>query len=62
MDDNERELSELNEDEFLTMCRTVHRVAERTPEDELSDDARARLDAVNAEFLRRAGITWQRVS
>jgi hypothetical protein len=29
---------------------------------ELSAAARARLDQVNEEFLRRAGIAWQRVS
>jgi hypothetical protein len=48
--------------EFLTTCRIVHRVAERTPADELSTETRARLDQVNDEFLRRAGISWQRVS
>jgi hypothetical protein len=60
MDD--RPLAEMDDTEFLTACRTVHRVAELTPEDELSAAARARLDQVNEEFLRRAGIAWQRVS
>jgi hypothetical protein len=59
---DERPLTELDDTEFLTVCRTVHRVAERTPEDELSAETRAKLDQVNAEFLRRAGISWQRVS
>jgi hypothetical protein len=60
MDD--KPLGEMNDVEFLTVCRTVRRVAERTPEAELSDEARARLAQVNDEFLRRAGVTWQRVS
>jgi hypothetical protein len=60
MDD--RPLAEMNDTDFLTVCRTVHRVAERTPEDELSTEARARLDQVNEEFLRRAHVSWQRVS
>jgi hypothetical protein len=58
MDD--KPLAEMDDTEFLTVCRAVHRVAERTPETELSDEARARLDQVNDEFLRRAGITWAR--
>lgn len=61
MDDN-KPLGEMDDVEFLTVCRTVRRVAERTPEDELSAEARAKLDAVNSEFLRRAGISWARVS
>lgn len=60
MDD--RPLAEMDDTEFLTTCRIVHRVAERTPADELSTETRARLDQVNDEFLRRAGISWQRVS
>jgi hypothetical protein len=54
------ELSAMDDIEFLSVVRTVRRVAERTPADELSAEARARLDQVNAEFLRRAGITWAR--
>jgi hypothetical protein len=60
--DDDKDLAKLNDDEFLSVCRTVHRVAERTPEDELSAEARERLDQVNDEFLRRAQISWQRVS
>jgi hypothetical protein len=59
---NEDELASMDgmdDIEFLTVCREVRQVAERTPEDELSDEARARLDQVNAEFLKRARITWQ---
>jgi hypothetical protein len=48
--------------EFLTVCRTVRRVAERTPADELSAEARAKLEQVNAEFLRRAGMAWRDAS
>jgi hypothetical protein len=55
-------LASLDDMEFLSLCRTVRRVAERVPEDELSAEARAKLEAVNAEFLRRAGITWQRTA
>jgi hypothetical protein len=58
----DKQLSQMDDTEFLTVCRTVHRVAERTPDDELSTETRARLDQVNNEFLRRAGISWQRVS
>jgi hypothetical protein len=59
---NEDELASMDDIEFLSLCRTVRRVAERTPADELNVEARARLEQVNAEFLRRAGIAWQRVS
>lgn len=63
MDDDELAAMDAMDDvEFLTLCRTVRRVAERTPEDELSPETQERLARVNAEFLRRAGITWQRVS
>jgi hypothetical protein len=60
MDDDQ--LDTMDDIEFLSVCRTVRRVAERTPADELSAEARAKLEQVNAEFLRRAGIAWQRVS
>jgi hypothetical protein len=56
------ELATMGDIEFLTLCRTVRRVAELTPADELDSEARAKLEQVNAEFLRRAGIAWQRVS
>jgi hypothetical protein len=59
---NEDELASMDDIEFLTVCRTVRRVAERTPADELSAEAKAKLAQVNAEFLRRAGIAWQKAS
>jgi hypothetical protein len=55
-------LSQMNDTDFLTVCRTAHRVAELTPEGELPEQARARLAAVEAESTRRAGLAWQRVS
>lgn len=60
MDD--KPLDEMDDVEFLSVCRTVRRVAERVPEAELSAETRTKLEAVNAEFLKRASITWQRVS
>jgi hypothetical protein len=60
--DDDKPLAEMDDVEFLARCRTVRRVAERTPEDELSEETRAKLDQVNAEFLRRAGLAWARVS
>jgi hypothetical protein len=60
--EEQQDLASLDDMEFLSLCRTVRRVAERVPEDELSAEARAKLEAVNAEFLRRAGITWQRTA
>jgi hypothetical protein len=60
--EEQQDLASLDDVEFLSVCRTVRRVAERVPEDELSAETRGKLEAVNAEFLRRAGITWQRVS
>lgn len=59
MDD--KPLDDMDDVEFLAVCRTVRRVAERVPEAELSAETRAKLEAVNAEFLKRASITWQRV-
>jgi hypothetical protein len=56
--DEDKDLAAMDDVEFLTMCRTVRRVAERVPEDELSDETRAKLAQVNAEFLRRAGYAW----
>lgn len=60
MDD--RPLAEMDDIEFLATCRTVRRVAERTPESELSPETRAKLDEINEEFLKRARVTWTRVS
>jgi hypothetical protein len=56
------ELASMDDIEFLSLCRTVRRVAERTPVDELSAETRARLEQVNAEFLRRAGMAWRDAS
>lgn len=60
--EEQQDLASLDDVEFLSVCRTVRRVAERVPEAELSAETRAKLEAVNAEFLKRASITWQRVS
>lgn len=62
MDDDTDDLTEMTDPDFLCLAWKVHRVAERTPADELSAEARAKLDRVNAEFLKRARISWQRVS
>jgi hypothetical protein len=59
---NPDELASLDDIQFLTVCRTVRRVAERTPVDELSAETKARLEQVNAEFLRRAGMAWRDAS
>jgi hypothetical protein len=59
---NQDELASMDDVEFLTVCRTVRRVAERMPADELSAEARAKLEQVNAEFLRRAGMAWRDAS
>jgi hypothetical protein len=60
--EEQQDLASLDDVEFLSLCRTVRRVAERVPEAELSDETRIELARVNAEFLRRAGITWQRTA
>jgi cob(I)alamin adenosyltransferase len=59
---NDDELAEMDDVAFLSLCRTVRRVAERTPTDELSAKAKAKLEQVNAEFLRRAGMAWRDAS
>jgi hypothetical protein len=59
---NEDELASMDDIEFLSLCRTIRRVSERMPADELSAEARARLEQVNAEFLRRAGMAWRDAS
>ena len=59
MDDDDKPLAELDDVEFLSLCRTVRRVAERVPQSELAPETRERLDQVNAEFLRRAGMAWR---
>ena len=59
---NQDELAKLDDVQFLSHCRTVRRVAERTPVDELSAEAKTRLEQVNAEFLRRAGMAWRDAS
>jgi hypothetical protein len=58
----DEQLCQMDDNEFMSACRTAHRVAELTPDSELPAEARARLAAVEAESTRRAGLAWQRVS
>lgn len=55
------ELSQLDDPEFLAVCRRVRARWERTPNDEFSCELAEEYEAVNREFMRRAGLAWQRV-
>ncbi len=54
------DLSQLDDPEFLAVCRHVREQRELTPHDEVSRELAEKYDAVNREFLRRAGLAWQR--
>lgn len=56
------ELAALDDPEFLAVCRRVREQREHTPSDEVSAELAAQFDAVNTEFIRRAGQAWQRAS
>jgi hypothetical protein len=62
MDDDGKQLADMDDIEFLARCREVRQATERTPVDELSADTRIRLARVEAEFLKRAGLAWQHAS
>ena len=56
------ELAALDDPEFLAVCRRVREQRECTPHDEVSTELAAQYDAVNTEFIRRAGQAWQRAT
>jgi hypothetical protein len=58
----QHDYNELDDPEFLAMCRRVRTLREDTPRDEVSSELAAEYEAVNREFMRRAGLAWQRVS
>jgi hypothetical protein len=60
--EDDKQLTEMDDVEFLAQCREVRQATERTPVDELSEQTRINLARVEAEFLRRAGMAWQHVS
>jgi hypothetical protein len=58
----ENDLASMDDPEFLAVCRRVRTARETTPHDEVSPDLATQFEAVNREFMRRAGMAWQRVS
>lgn len=56
------DLAAMDDPEFLAECRRVRDQREHTPQDEVSSELAEEYEAVNREFMRRAGLAWQRVS
>jgi len=63
MDDDSSEdredLGALDDIAFLGIRREARETACRTPAEELSREARERLDAIEQEFLKRASMAWR---
>jgi hypothetical protein len=55
------DIAEMDDVQFLDHCRRVRSLRERTKPDEVSSELQAEYEAVNREFMRRAGIAWQAV-
>jgi hypothetical protein len=53
------DLAELDDPEFLALCRVVRETKEATPRDEVSAELAEDYERVNREFMRRAGMAWQ---
>ena len=56
------EFAELDDVEFLAERRKVREQIERTPDGEQSEELLSRYEAIDAEFLRRAGLAWAKVN
>jgi hypothetical protein len=52
------DFSKLDDPEFLDERRRVRGLVDRTPTDEQSPELLRRYQAIDAEFLRRAGLAW----
>jgi hypothetical protein len=53
------DLAELDDPEFLALCRAVRETKEATPRDQVSPELAEDYERVNREFMRRAGLAWQ---
>ncbi len=56
------EFAEMDDVEFLTERRRVRDEIERAPDGEPPQELVRRYGAIDAEFLRRAGLAWAQVS
>ena len=56
------DFSKLDDPEFLTERRRVLAAIESTPPEEQSPELLRRYGAIDAEFLRRAGLAWATAS
>jgi hypothetical protein len=52
------DFTELDDQEFLSERRRVREVLDKTPTGEANPELRARYQAMNDEFYRRARISW----
>jgi hypothetical protein len=55
---SDEDFTQLNDPEFLAMRRRVREELEHTPEHALTTELKARYEALNDEFLRRASAAW----
>jgi hypothetical protein len=60
--DEPRDITELDDPEFLAERRRVHAMVERTPLDEQSPELIVRYQHLNDEFDRRARAAWASAS
>jgi hypothetical protein len=56
--DNDTDLTQLDDFDFLAERRRVREELEHTPEQEVSAELTARYETLDEEFLRRARIAW----
>ena len=56
------EFAELDDVEFLAERRKLRQQIERTPDGEQPEELLSRYEAIDAEFLRRAGLAWAKVN
>ncbi|MGH3247579.1 MAG: hypothetical protein ACRDOI_15420 [Trebonia sp.] len=55
---SDEDFTQLNDPEFLAMRRRAREELEHAPEHALTADLKARYEALNDEFLRRASAAW----
>jgi hypothetical protein len=59
---SDEDFSQFDDPAFLAERRKLRDQIEGTPDGELSEDLLSRYEAIDAEFLRRAGLAWAAAS
>jgi hypothetical protein len=59
MDGESQDLTQMDDVEFIAERRRVRDAVDRTPTDGQSFELLREYAAIDAEFMRRAGLAWQ---